>query len=184
MSLLAMILAGGKGERLHPLTLHRAKPAVPFGGIYRIIDFTLSNCINSHIRKIAVLTQYKSLSLDKHLRLGWSVFSGELDEFIISVPPQQRVGDKWYQGTADAIYQNIYMIEKDAPDHLMILAGDHIYKMDYAEMFRFHKEKGADATVAAIEVPIKQATSFGVIEVEEDCRIVGFEEKPKHPRSI
>jgi glucose-1-phosphate adenylyltransferase len=180
-----MILAGGKGERLHPLTLHRAKPAVPFGGIYRIIDFTLSNCINSGIRKIAVLTQYKSLSLDKHLRLGWNFFSGELNEFIISVPPQQRVGDKWYQGTADAIYQNIYMIEKDAPDHLLILAGDHIYKMDYAEMLRFHQQEQADATVAAIEVPIDQASSFGVIAVEEDsCRIVGFEEKPKRPKAI
>ena len=184
MGILAMILAGGKGERLHPLTLHRAKPAVPFGGIYRIIDFTLSNCINSGIRKIAVLTQYKSLSLDKHLRLGWNFFSGELNEFIISVPPQQRVGDKWYQGTADAIYQNIYMIEKDAPDHLLILAGDHIYKMDYAEMLRFHQQEQADATVAAIEVPIDQASSFGVIEVEDNCRIVGFEEKPKQPKPI
>src|SRR5512137_153239 len=184
MSILAMILAGGKGERLHPLTLHRAKPAVPFGGIYRIIDFTLSNCINSRIRKIAVLTQYKSLSLDKHLRLGWSVFSGELDEYIISVPPQQRVGDKWYQGTADAIYQNIYMIEKDAPEHLLILAGDHIYKMDYAEMFRFHREKHAAATVAAIEVPRSQASDFGIIEVDDSARIVGFEEKPKDPKPL
>jgi glucose-1-phosphate adenylyltransferase len=184
MSILAMILAGGKGERLHPLTLHRAKPAVPFGGIYRIIDFTLSNCINSGIRKIAVLTQYKSMSLDKHLRLGWNFFSGELNEYIISVPPQQRVGEKWYQGTADAIYQNIYMIEKDAPDHLMILAGDHIYKMDYSEMFRFHKEKGADATVAAIETPIRQASAFGVIEVENGNRIIGFEEKPADPKPI
>jgi glucose-1-phosphate adenylyltransferase len=184
MGILAMILAGGKGERLHPLTLHRAKPAVPFGGIYRIIDFTLSNCINSGIRKIAVLTQYKSLSLDKHLRLGWNFFSGELNEFIISVPPQQRVGDKWYQGTADAIYQNIYMIEKDAPDHLLILAGDHIYKMDYAEMLRFHQQEKADATVAAIEVPIEQAPSFGVVAVEDNCRIVGFEEKPKRPKAI
>jgi len=184
MGILAMILAGGKGERLHPLTLHRAKPAVPFGGIYRIIDFTLSNCINSGIRKIAVLTQYKSLSLDKHLRLGWNVFSGELSEFIISVPPQQRVGDKWYQGTADAIYQNIYMIEKDAPDHLLILAGDHIYKMDYAEMMRFHQEQQADATVAAIEVPVEQATSFGVVEVDRKSRIVGFEEKPQNPRTL
>jgi glucose-1-phosphate adenylyltransferase len=184
MSILAMILAGGKGERLHPLTLHRAKPAVPFGGIYRIIDFTLSNCINSGIRKIAVLTQYKSLSLDKHLRLGWNFFSGELNEFIISVPPQQRVGDKWYQGTADAIYQNIYMIEKDAPDHLLILAGDHIYKMDYAEMMKFHRQEKADATVAAIEVPIEQATSFGIIEVEDNYHIVGFEEKPARPKSI
>ncbi len=184
MGILAMILAGGKGERLHPLTLHRAKPAVPFGGNYRIIDFTLSNCINSRIRKIAVLTQYKSLSLDKHLRLGWSVFTGELDEYIITIPPQQRVGDKWYQGTADAIYQNIYMIEKDAPEHLLVLAGDHIYKMDYAEMLRFHQDRNADATVAAIEVPVEQATSFGVIEVEDDCRIVGFEEKPKQPKHI
>jgi glucose-1-phosphate adenylyltransferase len=184
MSLLAMILAGGKGERLHPLTIHRAKPAVPFGGIYRIIDFTLSNCINSGIRKIAVLPQYKSLSLDKHLRLAWNFFSGELNEYIISVPPQQRVGEKWYQGTADAIYQNIYMIEKDAPDHLMILAGDHIYKMDYAEMLRFHREKDADATVAAIEMPRSMASSFGVVEVDDDYRIIGFKEKPRDPKHI
>ncbi len=184
MSILAMILAGGKGERLHPLTIHRAKPAVPFGGIYRIIDFTLSNCINSGIRKIAVLPQYKSLSLDKHLRLAWNFFSGELNEYIISVPPQQRVGDKWYQGTADAIYQNIYMIEKDAPDHLMVLAGDHIYKMDYSEMFRFHQEKNADATVAALEIPRATASSFGVIEVDKDYRVIGFEEKPKSPKPI
>src|SRR5512144_1266598 len=174
MSIFAMILAGGKGERLHPLTMHRAKPAVPFGGIYRIIDFTLSNCINSGIRKIAVLPQYKSLSLDKHMRLAWNLFSGELDEFIISVPPQQRVGDKWYQGTADAIYQNIYMIEKDAPDHLLVLAGDHIYKMDYSEMFRFHQDQKADATEGAIEIPKKSAAAFGIIEVDEgDRRIIG-----------
>jgi len=184
ISILAMILAGGKGERLHPLTMHRAKPAVPFGGIYRIIDFTLSNCINSGVRKIAVLPQYKSLSLDKHLRLAWNFFSGELNEFIISVPPQQRVGDRWYEGTADAIYQNIYMIEKDAPEHLLVLAGDHIYKMDYAEMFRFHQEKKADATVAAIEMPRNMASSFGVVEVDDDYRIVGFEEKPKDPKPI
>jgi glucose-1-phosphate adenylyltransferase len=184
MSILAMILAGGKGERLHPLTIHRAKPAVPFGGIYRIIDFTLSNCINSGIRKIAVLPQYKSLSLDKHLRLAWNLFTGELNEYIISVPPQQRVGDKWYQGTADAIYQNIYMIEKDAPDHLLVLAGDHIYKMDYAEMFRFHKEHKADATVAAIEIQKKSAAAFGVIEVDDQSRVIGFEEKPSEPKHI
>ena len=184
MSILAMILAGGKGERLHPLTIHRAKPAVPFGGIYRIIDFTLSNCINSGIRKIAVLPQYKSLSLDKHLRMAWNLFSGELNEYIISVPPQQRVGDKWYQGTADAIYQNIYMIEKDAPAHVLVLAGDHIYKMDYAEMFRFHKEHKADATVAAIETPRTSATSFGIVEVDSDGRIVGFEEKPEDPKPL
>ena len=184
MSILAMILAGGKGERLHPLTIHRAKPAVPFGGIYRIIDFTLSNCINSGIRKIAVLPQYKSLSLDKHLRMAWNLFSGELNEYIISVPPQQRVGDKWYQGTADAIYQNIYMIEKDAPAHVLVLAGDHIYKMDYAEMFRFHREHNADATVAAIETPRTSATSFGIVEVDSDGRIVGFEEKPEDPKPL
>jgi glucose-1-phosphate adenylyltransferase len=186
MGIFAMILAGGRGERLHPLTMHRAKPAVPFGGIYRIIDFTLSNCINSGIRKIAVLPQYKSLSLDKHLRLAWNLFFGELDEYIISVPPQQRVGEKWYQGTADAIYQNIYMIEKDAPDYLLVLAGDHIYKMDYSEMFRFHRDQKADATVAAIEIPIKSAAAFGIIEVDskDSCRIVGFEEKPGNPKHI
>ena len=184
MSILAMVLAGGKGERLHPLTVHRAKPAVPFGGIYRIIDFTLSNCINSGIRKIAVLPQYKSLSLDKHLRLAWNFFSGELNEYIISIPPQQRVGDKWYQGTADAIYQNIYMIEKDAPDYLMVLAGDHIYKMDYSEMLLFHQNRNADATVAALEIPRSQAASFGVIEVDKEFRIIGFEEKPKDPKPI
>jgi glucose-1-phosphate adenylyltransferase len=186
MGIFAMILAGGRGERLHPLTMHRAKPAVPFGGIYRIIDFTLSNCINSGIRKIAVLPQYKSLSLDKHLRLAWNLFPGELDEYIISVPPQQRVGEKWYQGTADAIYQNIYMIEKDAPEYLLVLAGDHIYKMDYSEMFRFHREQKADATVAAIEIPIKSAAAFGIIEVDskESCRIIGFEEKPGNPKHI
>jgi glucose-1-phosphate adenylyltransferase len=184
MNILAMILAGGKGERLHPLTIHRAKPAVPFGGIYRIIDFTLSNCVNSGIRRIAVLPQYKSLSLDKHLRLAWNLFSGELNEYIISVPPQQRVGDKWYQGTADAIYQNIYMIEKDAPDHILVLAGDHIYKMDYSEMFRFHEKNKADATVAAIETPRKSATGFGNVEVDNDGRIIGFEEKPRNPKPI
>jgi glucose-1-phosphate adenylyltransferase len=184
MSILAMILAGGKGKRLNPLTLHRAKPAVPFGGIYRIIDFTLSNCINSGIRKIAVLTQYKSMSLYKHLRLAWNFFSGELNEFIIPVPPQQRVGDQWYQGTADAIYQNIYMIEKDAPNYLLILAGDHIYKMNYSEMLRFHQEKQADATVAAIEVPRKGASAFGVVEVDNGSRIIGFEEKPKEPKPL
>jgi len=184
MSILAMILAGGKGERLHPLTLHRAKPAVPFGGIYRIIDFTLSNCVNSNIRKIAVLTQYKSLSLYKHLRLAWNFFSGELNEFIIPVPPQQRVGEHWYQGTADAIYQNIYMIEKDAPNHLLILAGDHIYKMNYSEMFKFHQERQADATVAAIEMPRKSASSFGVIEIDKDDRVIGFDEKPHDPKPL
>ena len=178
--ILALILAGGKGERLHPLTLHRAKPAVPFGGKYRIIDFTLSNCINSGIRKIAVLTQYKSLSLNRHLALGWEhLLNPELDEFIISVPPQQRVDERWYEGTADAVYQNIYFIEKAAPAYLLILSGDHIYKMDYSEMFNFHISKGAVGTIAAIEMDKEKASSFGVIEVDEESRIIGFKEKPK-----
>ncbi|HXW68142.1 MAG TPA: glucose-1-phosphate adenylyltransferase [Dissulfurispiraceae bacterium] len=182
---LAIILAGGKGERLHPLTIHRAKPAVPFGGKYRIIDFTLSNCLNSNIRKMAVITQYKSLSLDRHLALGWAtLFNPELNEFFISIPPQQRVSEQWYTGTADAVYQNIYFIEKEAPPYLLILSGDHIYKMDYSEMFAFHREKNAIGTVAAIEVDKKMASSLGVMEVDEDWRIIGFEEKPEQPRTI
>ena len=183
--LLALILAGGKGERLHPLTLHRAKPAVPFGGKYRIIDFTLSNCINSGVRKIAVLTQYKSLSLNRHLALGWEhLLNPELDEFIISVPPQQRVDKRWYEGTADAVYQNIYSIEKEAPPYLLILSGDHVYKMDYSEMLNFHLSKGAAGTLAAIEMDRGKASSFGVIEVDKESRIIGFKEKPKKPQSM
>ncbi|HBR20955.1 MAG TPA: glucose-1-phosphate adenylyltransferase [Nitrospiraceae bacterium] len=183
--ILALILAGGKGERLHPLTIHRAKPAVPFGGKYRIIDFTLSNCINSGIRKIAVLTQYKSLSLNRHLALGWEhLLSPELDEFIISVPPQKRVDERWYEGTADAVYQNIYFIEKEAPAYLLILSGDHVYKMDYSEMFNFHLSKGAAGTIAAIEMDREKASSFGVVEVDEESRIIGFKEKPKKPKSM
>lgn len=183
--ILALILAGGKGERLHPLTIHRAKPAVPFGGKYRIIDFTLSNCINSNIRKIAVLTQYKSLSLNRHLALGWEhLFNPEVDEFIISVPPQQRVDERWYEGTADAVYQNIYFIEKEAPAYLFILSGDHVYKMDYSEMFEFHLGKDVIGTIAAIEVDRDKASSFGVIEVDEESRIIGFEEKPKDPKPM
>jgi glucose-1-phosphate adenylyltransferase len=180
--MLALILAGGKGERLHPLTIHRAKPAVPFGGKYRIIDFTLSNCINSGIRKIAVLTQYKSLSLNRHLALGWEhLLNPELDEFIISVPPQKRVDERWYEGTADAVYQNIYFIEKEAPAYLLILSGDHIYKMDYSEMFNFHISRGAVGTIAAIEMDREKASSFGVVEVDEESRVIGFKEKPKKP---
>lgn len=183
--ILALVLAGGKGERLHPLTIHRAKPAVPFGGKYRIIDFTLSNCINSNIRKIAVLTQYKSLSLDRHLALGWEhLLNPELDEYIISVPPQQRVDERWYEGTADAVYQNIYFIEKEEPAYLFILSGDHVYKMDYSEMFVSHLAKNAMGTIAAIEVDRDKASSFGVIEVDEESRIIGFEEKPENPKPI
>ncbi|MBI4688839.1 MAG: glucose-1-phosphate adenylyltransferase [Nitrospirae bacterium] len=183
--ILALVLAGGKGERLHPLTIHRAKPAVPFGGKYRIIDFTLSSCINSNIRKIAVLTQYKSLSLNRHLALGWEhLLNPELDEYIISVPPQQRVDERWYEGTADAVYQNIYFIEKEAPSFLFILSGDHVYKMDYSEMFISHLGNNAIGTIAAIEIERDKASSFGVIEVDEESRIIGFEEKPKDPKPI
>ncbi|MCE5194723.1 MAG: glucose-1-phosphate adenylyltransferase [Nitrospiraceae bacterium] len=184
-NMLALILAGGKGERLHPLTIHRAKPAVPFGGKYRIIDFTLSNCVNSNIRKIAVLTQYKSLSLNKHLALGWEkLFNPELDEFIISVPPQKRVDERWYEGTADAVYQNIYLIEKEKPAYLLILSGDHIYKMDYFEMFDWHLSNDAVGTIAAIEIDRKKASSYGVIEIDKHSRIIGFEEKPKDPKPM
>lgn len=183
-NVLAIILAGGKGERLHPLTLHRAKPAVPFGGKYRIIDFTLSNCINSNIRRIGVLTQYKSASLERHIRMGWDIFNREMSEFIITIPPQQRVGEEWYQGTADAIYQNIYFVETEKPDYLIVLSGDHIYKMDYSQMLAFHLESGAIATVAALEVPLKEAGSFGIIQVDNESRIIGFQEKPRDPTPV
>ena len=182
---IAIVLAGGKGERLHPLTLHRAKPAVPFGGKYRIIDFALSNCINSDIRKIVVIIQYKSLSLERHIALGWSnLLSPELDEYIISIPPQQRVDERWYAGTADSVYQNIYFIEKSQPAYLLILSGDHIYKMDYSEMLAFHIDHGGIGTVASIEVDKEDASFFGVMEVDDDWRIVGFEEKPLLPKTI
>lgn len=184
-NVLAMIMAGGKGERLLPLTQHRAKPAVPFGGQYRIIDFTLSNCINSRFRKIVVLTQYKSASLERHLSLGWNFLNPEMGEFIMTLPPQQRVDEHWYQGTADAIYQNIYTIEKEDPEYLVILSGDHIYKMDYTKMLSYHRRKGAEATVGAIEVPMDQAHNFGIIEVDKESQIIGFEEKPKKdPKTI
>lgn len=180
---LAMILAGGKGTRLHPLTLHRAKSAVPFGGQYRIIDFTLSNCINSNIRKIAVLTQYKSYSLDRHLRLAWDVVDPELGEFIISVPPQQRVSEDWYRGTADAVYQNLYLVQQENPDYLFVLSGDHVYKMDYAEMLAYHQNTKADATIGAIEVSSGAASRFGVVEVDAQRRVTNFEEKPRVPKT-
>lgn len=182
---LALVLAGGKGERLHPLTLHRAKPAVPFGGKYRIIDFTLSNCINSNIRKIAVLTQYKSLSLNRHLAHTWEhLLSPELHEFILTIPPQQRVSEHWYEGTADAVFQNIYTIEREHTEYLLILSGDHIYKMNYSEMLEFHLEKDAIGTIAAIEMDKGKASAFGVMEVDEEWRIIGFEEKPREPKTI
>jgi len=178
---LVMILAGGQGERLYPLTKERSKPAVPFGGIYRIIDFTLSNCINSDLRRIFVLTQYKSHSLDRHLKMGWDKFDAEFGDYLYTVPPQLRMGDRWYLGTADAIYQNLNLLEDERPARVLILSGDHLYKMDYAEMLAAHIEKSAALTVAAVETDLAQASSFGVLQVDGSDRIVGFAEKPGHP---
>jgi glucose-1-phosphate adenylyltransferase len=175
---LTVILAGGKGTRLEPLTRDRAKPAVPFGGAYRIVDFALSNCVNSGLRQVYVLTQFKSRSLDRHIRLGWNFLSPEMGEYIEVLPPQQRIDEHWYKGTADAIYQNIYSIEKDNPELLLVLAGDHIYKMDYAEMIRDHRATGADLTIGCIPIPIAESRQFGIMEVDRDRRVVGFKEKP------
>ncbi|MBI3087742.1 MAG: glucose-1-phosphate adenylyltransferase [Candidatus Omnitrophica bacterium] len=181
---LTFIMAGGKGERLWPLTKDRAKPAVPFGGIYRVVDFSLSNCINSGIRKIHVLIQYKSISLQRHLRMGWNIFDSELGEYIDVIPAQHRTGEHWYLGTADAVYQNIYSIEQEHPDHVLVLAGDHVYKMNYAEMLAFHKDRGADVTVGVIEMERERARGFGIVEVDPGGRMVGFQEKPQQPRAI
>jgi glucose-1-phosphate adenylyltransferase len=181
---IALILAGGVGNRLYPLTKQRAKPAVPFGGIYRLIDFTLSNCINSNIRKICIIPQYKSLSLDRHIRLGWNVFNSDLGEYIISLHPQQRIGEQWYRGTADAVYQNIYFLESENPNHLFILSGDHIYKMNYNKMLATHIEKDADLTVGVVPFERKKASQFGIVEVENDYRIIGFQEKPAEPKAF
>ena len=182
---LAVVLAGGRGTRLEPLTRDRAKPAVHFGGVYRIIDFTLSNCLNSGIRKILVLTQYKAMSLTRHISTGWKhLLCRELGEFIDISPPQQRIDEQWYQGTADAVYQNIYTIEQERPEHVVILAGDHIYKMDYSKMVAFHQESGADLTIAALKVGVDEARSFGVMQTDENNRIIGFEEKPADPKTI
>ena len=181
----AVILAGGKGSRLEPLTRDRAKPAVPFGGGYRIADFALSNCLNSGIRKILLLTQYKASSLDRHINTGWrQYFCRELGEFIDVVPPQQRIDEHWYQGTADAVYQNIYTIEKEKPNSVLILAGDHIYKMNYGAMVDYHEKLKADLTVAALQVDSESAKAFGVMQVNEQNRIVGFEEKPANPKTV
>jgi len=181
---LTFIMAGGKGERLNPLTRDRAKPAVPFGGIYRIIDFTLSNCINSGLRQIYVLVQYKSFSLQKHILSGWDIFSSQLGEFIDIIPAQQRIGSDWYRGTADAIYQNIYAIQDIAPEFVLILAGDHIYKMNYSEMVNYHKSVDADMTVACVQMPAETSRDFGVIEVDEHNCVCGFQEKPASPKTI
>jgi glucose-1-phosphate adenylyltransferase len=182
---LAVILAGGKGTRLEPLTRDRAKPAVPFGGSYRIIDFVLSNCLNSGMRKLLVLTQYKATSLDRHIDLAWKTyFCRELNEFIDIVPPQQRIDEQWYQGTADAVYQNIYEIEKERPKEIVILAGDHIYKMNYRRMVEYHREVGADLTIGALRVDIESAKQFGVMQIDSDQRVVGFQEKPSRPQPL
>jgi len=176
---LGVLLAGGQGERLWPLTRDRAKPAVPFGGVYRIIDFTLSNCLNSDLRRVFVLTQYKALSLNRHIRRGWSPLMG-FGDFIEVLPPQMRVSQHWYRGTADAVYQNIYSIGSEQSDYVFILAGDHIYKMNYQKMLDQHVESGADVTVATIAVaPAAAVGKFGVLETDAMGRVVGFEEKPK-----
>jgi glucose-1-phosphate adenylyltransferase len=182
---LAFVMAGGRGERLMPLTQDRAKPSVPFGGIYRLIDLPLSNCINSQIYKIIVLPQYKSQSLNDHLEAGWNIFNQKLGHFIKVVPPQQRIGLDWYRGTADSIRQNLYLIERTNPSYVLILSGDHIYKMDYSLFVRYHQEKEADVVISLLEVGTELAHHFGVAEVDEEFRILGFQEKPKEdPKTI
>ena len=182
---LTFIMAGGRGERLIPLTLDRAKPAVPFGGIYRLIDLTLSNCINSQLYKIIVLPQYKSQSLTDHLEDGWNIFNHKLGHFLKIVSPQQRISGDWYQGTADSIRQNLYLIEQTKPNHVLVLSGDHIYKMDYSRFLRYHLEKDADLSISLIELGKEMAPYRGVAEVDDDYRIHDFQEKPKeNPKTI
>lgn len=179
---LTVILAGGRGSRLEPLTRDRAKPAVPFGGLYRIIDFVLSNCLNSGMRQMLLLTQYKAQSLDRHINQAWQpYFCRELGEFIDIVPPQQRFSDDWYQGTADAVYQNIYAIERHQPLDVVVLAGDHIYKMNYGPMVDFHRKTGSDITIGALQVSREEAKQFGVMQTDVDHRVTGFAEKPSDP---
>jgi glucose-1-phosphate adenylyltransferase len=182
--ILVILLAGGAGERLFPLTKQRAKPAVYFGGPYRIVDFTLSNCINSGLRRIFIATQYKSLSLNRHIRMGWNIVSEELGEFIEILAPQKRVGEHWYLGTADAVYQNLYSIMREGPSHVIVLSGDHVYKMDYSRMLKFHLETDADATLASIEVPLAEAHRFGIVRVNGDERVIDFHEKPAQPPTV
>jgi len=181
---LTMIMAGGKGERLRPLTDDRSKPGVPFGALYRIIDFTLSNVWNSGLRRIYVLTQYKSYSLDKHLLKGWQIFNHEAGEFLYGIPPQLRVGENWYQGTADAIYQNIYLLERERPDYVLILSGDHIYRMDFSTLLVLHSRRNARLTLGAVVVPKEEAHEFGILEVDDHGWVQGFEEKPSDPKTI
>jgi len=182
--LTTIIMAGGKGERLYPLTRDKAKPVITFGGIYRIIDFTLSNCLNSGIRRMYVLTQYGSFSLDQHLRLAWDIMRPDLGEYIYSMPPQQIMVNRWYRGTADSIFQNLSLLQAERPRQVLILSGDHVYKMKYLEMLDFHLHRDADLTVAAVMVPRAEASSFGVLHVDESSQIVGFLEKPADPPGI
>ncbi len=178
---LVMLLCGGKGERLYPLTKDRAKPSVPFLGTYRIIDFSLSNALNSGFRRIALLSQYKSLSLERHILNGWNIFHAESGDYIISLPAQGRVSDHWYEGTADAVFQNIYTIQQEGPEAVLILSGDHIYNADYRKLARFYAETDADAIIMTKVVPVQDASRFGVIGVDSDSRIIDFVEKPKTP---
>ncbi|HEY6095160.1 MAG TPA: glucose-1-phosphate adenylyltransferase [Gallionellaceae bacterium] len=180
----AMVLAGGRGSRLHQLTDWRAKPAVPIAGKFRIIDFVLSNCVNSGIRRVGVATQYKSHSLIQHIQRGWSFLNGQFGEFVDVLPAQQRVEEMWYQGTADAVFQNLDILRSTNPEYVLVLAGDHVYKMDYGKLLAYHVEKQADMTVSCIEVPIEDARSFGVMGVDDSGRVVDFTEKPSHPRAI
>src|SRR6516225_311638 len=177
-NVLGVLLAGGQGERLWPLTRDRAKPAVPFGGVYRIIDVTLSNCLNSDLRRVFVLTQYKALSLNRHIREGWNILGREVGEFMEVLPPMRRVSDQWYQGTADAVYQNIYSIGSEQPKHVLILSGDHIYKMDYSKMLAHHEEMRADVTLATLPIRPDEVKRFGVVEVGKGGEVIGFLEKP------
>lgn len=177
---LAVVLAGGAGTRLYPLTRDRAKPAVPFGGVYRLIDFTLSNAVNSDIRKIFVLSQYKSESLHRHIEFGWNIFNPALNEFIAALPPQQRINEEWYTGTAAAVHQNLYSIQRINPRYVLILSADHVYKMDYCAMIQYHEAVGADLTIGAIEVPPKDAFRFGILQTGQDNRVTGFLEKPRN----
>jgi glucose-1-phosphate adenylyltransferase len=181
---LAVIMAGGRGERLRDLTLNRCKPATPFGGKFRIIDFVLSNCVNSGIRQIFIMTQYKGQSLIQHIERGWGYLRGEFGEFIDVVPAQQQIGAHWYRGTADCVYQNLELIRAHHPKHVLVLAGDHIYKMDYGPMMAYHVEKGADVTVGVVEVPVDTAREFGVLSATEWNRVTKFSEKPQHPEPI
>jgi glucose-1-phosphate adenylyltransferase len=181
---LAIVLAGGRGARLGPLTAWRAKPSVPFGGKFRIIDFTLSNCVNSGIRRIGICTQYKAQSLIRHVQRGWSFLDGRFGEFVELLPAQQRVADAWYSGTADAVFQNIDIARRHEPDFVLVTAGDHIYKMDYARMLAEHVARGADATVAAVEVPLDDARAFGVMQVDAASHLVHFDEKPPRPTPL